>query len=305
MDISSSKERKIPQFAGGYSNSDANQYKRNRINHLGNYKPFLIKNKLNLLDEPQRREIALLVCDTIKLFEISGDFEETPEEKKYGSLRLQMRHEFWEYLGMKADDEPLFQYFLIEGFSFISEALIKIHMDTGNDSSDGYSKTYSLKTKIIVTRELANIPAMKKFMKHLHIDIGDFFPLSMMMYSKKIVADHNIKMNKVFALLSHDIPHDSFKLTSSMLSAIMNPDAPENYRNLWDKKVEGFDNFLKKKQSTGLEEKCGTRKRKGHVIYPPSSMIPTQFRGNYALTKPAFDKSVSFPSHLLQSIAIV
>ena len=104
MDISSSNERKIPQYACGYSNSDANKYKDNRINQLGSYRPFLIKNKMNLLSKETRKEIAFLICDTIKLFNIKGGFEESPDEKKYGSVRLKMRREFWEYMGMTNDD---------------------------------------------------------------------------------------------------------------------------------------------------------------------------------------------------------
>ena len=174
MDISSSNERNIPQYACGYSNSDANQYKENRINQLGSYRPFLIKNKMNFVAKERRREIALLICDTIELFQHFGDFKESPDDKKYGSVRLLMRRKFWEYMGMTEEDESSFPFFLIEGFSFISEALIKFHMDTGNDHNDLFSKTYSLKTKIIITKGIAGIPAMKKLMKMLmKMMIGD------------------------------------------------------------------------------------------------------------------------------------
>ena len=293
MDISSSNERKIPQYACGYSNSDANKYKDNRINQLGSYKPFLIKNKMNMLSEEIRREIALLICDTIKLFKIKGDFQESPKEKKYGSVRLKMRREFWEYMGMTESDESYFPFFLIEGFSFISEAMIKFHMDNGNDHDIMFSKTYSLKTKIVITPKIADIPAMKKFMKHLSLSIGDFFPLSLMMYSKKIVGDHVLRMNKVAALLNHDVEHDSSKLTSVMLRAIMDPEAPENYRRLWDNPTKICNNLSDMKQSSGGEEKCGQRKQNGKLVEPPTKVIPTQFDGHYTLTKPAFDKSVS------------
>ncbi len=293
MDISSSNERNIPQYACGYSNSDANQYKENRINQLGSYRPFLIKNKMNFVAKERRREIALLICDTIELFQHVGDFKESPDDKKYGSVRLLMRRKFWEYMGMTEEDESSFPFFLIEGFSFISEALIKFHMDTGNDHNDLFSKTYSLKTKIIITKGIAGIPAMKKLMKHLHLKVGDYFPLSLMMYSKKIVGDHVMKMNKVGALLNHDVEHESCELTSSMLNAIMNPEAPENYRKLWDNQFKGFKQFSDMKKFSGDEEKCGTRKRNGKVVPPPCKMIPTQFNGHFSLTKPAFDKSVS------------
>ena len=294
MDMSSSNERKIPQFAGGYSNSDAKQYKDHRINQLGSYRPFLIKNKMNMMSIATRREIALLICDTIKLFQNTGDFKETPQEEAYGSVRLQLRREFWEYMGMTDDDEASFPFFHVEGFSFISEALIKFHMDTGNDPEDGFSKTYSLKTKIVITKAMAKVPSMKKFMKHLHLHVGGYFPLSLMMYSKKIVRDHVVRMNKVSALLNHEVPHESSKLTSAMLAAIMNPDATENYRRLWDNQKQGFNEFLKNRQSAGTEEKCGPRKRNGQYVQPTKIMIPTQFDGHFALRKPAFDKAVSY-----------
>jgi hypothetical protein len=293
MDIPSSKERKVPQYAGGYSNSDAQQYRFNRINQLGSTKPFLIRNRMDVLDKGTRREIAMLICDTIKLFDISNEYPESTEDKEYDSIRLGMRRDFWEYMGMVEADEPYFRYFLIEGFSFISEALIKFHMDSGNDIQEGFGQTYSLKTKILITPTISKIPAMKVFMKALQLEIGNYLPLSLMMYSKKIVGDYALKMNIVQSLLKEAFPHQSSKLTAAMLEKIMDTEAPENYRNLWDKTSSGFEHLCKNMKAQGSFEKCGTRKHKGIVITPPSEYIPRQFKGSFTSMKPAFDKSVS------------
>ena len=293
MDIPSSKERKVPQYAGGYSNSDAQQYRLNRINQIGNCMPFLIRNRMDELDISIRRDIATLVCDVMKLFDLSEEFPESREDKENESVRLGMRRDLWEYMGMGDEDEHLFEFFLIEGFSFISEGLIKFHMDSGNDVRDGFRNTYSLKTKILITPKIAKCSAMKPFMKALDLVTGNYLPLSLMLYSKKMVGDYAHKMNLVKSYLKHSIPHSSSKLTAAMLEKIMDVDAPENYRNLWDKKSAGFEHLCENMRAPQASEKCGPRKIDGRIIAPPEDYIPTQFEGSLTSLKPAFDKSVS------------
>ena len=291
MDIPTSKLRQIPMYSGGYSNSDAHQYRHNRINQLGSTKPFLIRNRMMNMDMRVRREIGLLICDTMRLFNLSGQFP--IHNNTNSSTRKKMRRDLWDFMGMLESDEPKFRYFVVEGFSFISEAFIKIHMDGGNDLEEGFTNTYSLKSKVVISELILNSSShIKKFMKALEIGTGDFFPLSLMLYSKKIVGDYARKMESVSLYRGLKQPHKSAKLTAAMLAAIMDIDRVENYRNLWDKTESGFRHLCEIANHGSLEERCGTRKRKGEVIAPPSEYIPTQFKGSYSTQKPAFDKSV-------------
>ena len=98
----------------------------------------------------------MLICGTIRLFGVEDRYVETLEEQNAGSPRLKMRREFWNLLGMtmEGEDKDLFQFFLCEGFSLISEFMLHFHQDTKNDPSASYGGTYSIKAPIRLIQEL-------------------------------------------------------------------------------------------------------------------------------------------------------
>ena len=98
MDMSTSKERKTASFLFGYSTSNAHEYKNNRINQVGSYGLFLMEKDLLQLPVQVRRRIAILICDTIKLFGTENRYVETTDEKNADSPQLNMRLDFWKSL---------------------------------------------------------------------------------------------------------------------------------------------------------------------------------------------------------------
>ena len=133
MQKSISKERRTPSFSAGWCISNAHEYKNNRYNQIGSYKPFLVEKDILTVSVDIRRRIAKLICNSVKLFNIddveNNQYAETDDDIRCGRIRYNMRKEFWEQLGMSdsPDDMELFPFFLSEGFSLISEMSSTTH----------------------------------------------------------------------------------------------------------------------------------------------------------------------------------
>jgi len=161
MNVSVSKKQNIPAVSGGYSSTNTQEYRNNRINIVGSYKPFSLELIKSIPVEAKQR-LARLMCNTIKL--LGADVSEISCDSVHFKEREAMRLQFWISLGMKESD-TLYQYFQVEGFSLISEFLINFHMDTKNDGSPTCNSTFSLKSSIRLCKILKNIPNVKVMMK--------------------------------------------------------------------------------------------------------------------------------------------
>ena len=235
MDVSVSKKRNIPAVSGGYSKSNAQEYRKNRVNIVGSYKPFLLKS-LDGIPAHIKKRIAILVCKTIELFGEPPDLK--GEDHYCTSERESMRVKFWISLGMEVDD-PNYKFFQIEGFSFISEFMINFHCDTSNDSAPMSDLTYSIKSSVLITASLAAIPTVKVMMKRFGLKIGQQLPVSLMLYRRKCVIDYCRKYSKrmSYGTEDPDVCHPSNLVTKAVLDALHDIEAPTHYSSLWDKDV--------------------------------------------------------------------
>ena len=232
MDVSVSKKRNIPAVSGGYSSTNTQEYRNNRINIVGSCKPFLLESIESIPVEVKQR-LARLICNTIKLLGI--DVSEISRDSVHFKEREAMRLQFWISLGMKGSD-TLYQYFQVEGFSLISEFLINFHLDTKNDGSPTSDSTFSLKSSVRLCTILMNIPNVKVMMKRFGLKEGDCLPISLMLYKRKVVDDYCRKHAKVasYGTLTPDTPHDSNRVTRAVLEALHDVEADTNYSKLWD-----------------------------------------------------------------------
>ena len=309
MDMSTSKERKTASFSSGYSNSNCHDYKNNRINQVGSYSPFLMDKDLLELPAEIRRRIAILICGTVKLFETENRYVETTEEKDAGSPRLQMRLEFWKLLGMtmEGNDADMFQYFLCEGFSLISEFMLHFHQDKKNDPSSCYGGTYSIKAPIKLTEELLKNSTISLLAKRYNLSIGDILPISFMIYSRKSCGDNTIRDVKISKCLRGEVGDDCSILLKAVMAGINDIKRPErNYSAKWDNPAKYLDELVMgNMDSYGLTEDS-VRGKKAKDDLRRFKAIPTQFNGKHASHLPSYDK-MSFWSiiiDLLLDIAV-
>ena len=309
MDMSTSKERKTASFSSGYSNSNCHGYKNNRINQVGSYRPFLMDKDLLQLPAEIRRRIAILICGTVKLFGTENRYVETTEEKDAGSPRLQMRLEFWKLLGMtmEGNDADMFQYFLCEGFSLISEFMLHFHQDKKNDPSSCYGGTYSIKAPIKLTEELMKNSTISLLAKRYNLSIGDILPISLMIYSRKSCGDNTIRDLKISKCLRGEVMDDCSILLQAVMAGINDVKRPErNYSSKWDNPAKYLEELvIGNKASYGLTEDS-VRGSKAKDDLRRFKAIPTQFNGEHASHLPSYDK-MSFWSiiiDLLLDIAV-
>ena len=263
MDVSVSKKRNIPAVSGGYSKSNAQEYRKNRVNIVGSYKPFLLKS-LDGIPSNIKKRIAILVCKTIELFGVPPELQ--GEDTHCTSERESMRLKFWISLGMERND-PNYKFFQIEGFSFISEFMINFHCDTSNDSAPSSDLTYSLKSSVLITASLAAIPTVKVMMKRFGLETGQQLPVSLMLYRRKCVIDYCTRYSKrmSYGTDAPDVRHPSNLVTKAVLDALHDIEAPTNYSSLWDhddcweKLITEIENATAHVVENGILPQCRAR----------------------------------------------
>ena len=261
MDVTVSRERHIPCVSGGYSNTNPNEYANNRVNIVGSYRPFLLKT-LESLDISVKQRIARLIAGTIKLMHENGDRTDIPNSYGNGEAdkeRCKLNLEFWISLGMEVDD-PLFQFFDAEGFSFISEYFVCFHKDTQNDSKKDGDETISLKSRVLITEELSRISKVGKLMRRYCLKVGDYLPISLMIYSRKCVSAFCVRHSKVQSVFSGSpfVKHASRKLTCAILDALHDTESVQNYSKLWDND-DSFLEMLHSMKSDVNSHQCSTK----------------------------------------------
>ena len=307
--MSTSKERKTASFSSGYSNSNCHGYKNNRINQVGSYRPFLMDKDLLQLPAEIRRRIANLICGTVKLFGTENRYVETSKEKDAGSPRLQMRLGFWKLLGMtmEGNDADMFQYFLCEGFSLISEFMLHFHQDKKNDPSSGYGGTYSIKAPIKLTDGLMKNSTISLLAKRYNLSIGDILPISLMIYSRKSCGDYTARELKISKCLRGEVVDDCSILLQAVMAGINDVKRPErNYSSKWDNPAKYLEQLVMGNRDSYGYTEDSTRGSKAKDDLRRFKAIPTQFHGEHASHLPSYDK-MSFWSiiiDLLLDIAV-
>jgi hypothetical protein len=297
MHKSISKERRTPSFSAGWCTSNAHEYKNNRYNQIGSYKPFLVEKDILTVSVDIRRRIAKLICNSVKLFNIndseSNQYTETDDDIRCGRIRYNMRKEFWQQLGMtdSPEDLELFPFFLSEGFSLISEFLIAFHKDVLNDSSPSHSMTYSLKASILLTPEMM-LPdnPISNLSTALGLSAGDVLPISLMIYSRKSVSDYCVKQSKISKCLRGDVEGDIGLLVQKVTVGVMNVlQEDRNYSAKWDNSKHMFQKLkMSSERFKAFDQKeYGTIKNGDLRRF---QNIPSQYQGKFSQHLPSYDK---------------
>ena len=297
MHKSISKERRTPSFSAGWCISNAHEYKNNRYNQIGSYKPFLVEKDILTVSVDIRRRIAILICNSVKLFNINdaecNQYAETDDDIRCGRIRYKMRKEFWHQLGMSdnPEDLELFPFFLSEGFSLISEFLIAFHKDVLNDPTPSHSMTYSLKASIILTPEMMS-PGnpISKLATALGLCAGDVLPISLMIYARKAVSDYCVKQSKISECLRGDVEGDIGLLVQKVTVGVMNVlEEDRNYSAKWDKSKHMFQKLrMSSERFQAFDQKdYGTIKNGDQRRF---QNIPSQYNGKFSRHLPSYDK---------------
>ena len=163
------------------------------------------------------------------------------------------------------EDLELFPFFLLEGFSLISEFLTAFHKDVLNDPSPSHSITYSLKASILLTPEIM-LPEnpISNLVTALGLSVGDN------------LGDFCLKQSKIAKCLRGDVPGDIGPLVQKVTVGVMNVlQEDRNYFSKWDRSEhmfrklkmssESFKSFDKKDYGT---IKKGDQRRWQHTFLP-------------------------------------
>jgi hypothetical protein len=245
MDSSCSSSRKVPSISCGWSTANAHEYKRNRINMVGSISPFLIEGGINALESLDRKKIAGMICQLIRLFSPCGR-NPSPFFHSDPKMRLDRAQFAAIFLKSLVDDDCVKSvegFFRAEGVSFIFNNFVSFHTDTMNDPTPGMNDTLSVSCCVEITEEMASISSVKKAMELSKLSTGDPLLFSMMVYSRKCLRDHMKRQNKISAMIDTSVEGFSSInilskelnwLISPLLQAIQRIDSEVNTNAIWD-----------------------------------------------------------------------
>ena len=184
----------LPTVTLGWTTQNAHEYVNNKFTIAGNIKPFLRDCGLSVIAKK-----SLLQCVKVVLKELPLEtcFNiEKHEDPNVTSLRKKMVGQFQELLGGDSCFDPSFR---IEGITIVIPLGIGNHVDKMNCGSEGMNSVVSVNVKIPISD--STVPKSSKLRSWL--DAGgfkNFFPLSIILYSRKTVYQHCVKVAKSIAL---------------------------------------------------------------------------------------------------------
>jgi hypothetical protein len=156
MDPSTTSGRPIPYLATGWTLSNCNEYKNNRVNILGSICPFVSDGGISSLHQNEKDKIIDLVCHVIGMFSPYGKQPYPFYHSDPGILQMRMEFalRFLSTLGntSHADNE---RYFQAEGIHFVFTNFVPLHLDTNNDGVAGMNETLAINCQCVIGYELA------------------------------------------------------------------------------------------------------------------------------------------------------
>jgi hypothetical protein len=241
-DTSVSGARNIPRAVScGWSTANPNLYKRNRTNIMGGIRPFLIESGIPTLPTQQREKVAAMICRLVKSYSPcwklpSPFYNSVPGHEK---ARGDMAAEFIQSLGASvAKAEGIDNFFKADAAAFIFNNSVSFHMDSMNDHHQGLTNTLSYIVNVPISRELANIPSVKKAMMLFHLqEVGDPLSSGMLLYSRRVVVNFVRKDLKIRGMIDgcgSVANNPSRFLISPLLKAIGRVNSDMNTNAIWD-----------------------------------------------------------------------
>jgi hypothetical protein len=106
-----------------------------------------------------------------------------------------------------------------------------------NDHHPGLTNTLSYIVNVPISRELANVPSVKKAMTLFHLQVGDPLSFGMLLYSRRVVVDFVRKDLKIQGMINGCglvANNPSRFLISPLLKAISRVNSDMNSNAIWD-----------------------------------------------------------------------
>ena len=179
----------LPVVSLGWSMTDCNRYGENVCSMGGNVRPFLLDGNLS-------KQARVRLCELIEFITKILPPEWTFNVRKCNcnrtiDLRLNMIAEFKEMLGGNNNTE----FFRVEGITILIPLSIGYHKDTLNCSLEGMTSVISINARIPLNKNtIPSGPGSKLWIWLEKNGYTDFFPCSIILYSRKCVHSFCAKM---------------------------------------------------------------------------------------------------------------
>ena len=188
----------LPTVSLGWTTQNAHEYVNNKFTIAGNIKPFLRDGGLSVTAKD-----SLLQCIKVVLNELPVETcfnMENHEDPNVTKFRKNMAGKFQELLG---GDSCFDSSFRIEGITIVIPLGIGNHVDKMNCGSQGMNSVVSVNVKVPITD--GTVPKSTKLRNWLDaVGLKEFFPLSIILYSRKCVYQHCSKVAKSIAIAKTD-----------------------------------------------------------------------------------------------------
>ena len=196
----------LPVVSLGWSTMDCNKYGENACTIAGNIKPSLRDGNLPKLVSRQMIELVEFVLRVMP-----GDW--SFDVKKCGSQRLielrgGMISEFKKMLGGNSD----IKHFRVEGITIVIPLSIGWHKDTLNCFVQGMTSVISINAKIPINeRTIPSGPGSRLWIWLKQNGYTEFFPCSIILYSRKSVQSYCEKIAKTELFAEQDLVRKCLK----------------------------------------------------------------------------------------------
>ena len=180
----------LPTITLGWSTMNSHEYRYNKCTIAGNVKPFLRSGGV-----PEKARPHLLRCVEIALRALPSSTAfnvDLEEDKGLVDMRKKMIADFQHLLTGSENYDPAFR---IEGITIVIPLAIGKHRDTLNCGQEGMSSVVSVNVRIPMNAKTVKGGKDSKLWKWLNLNgYFDSFPISMILYSRKSVHSHCMKM---------------------------------------------------------------------------------------------------------------
>ena len=188
----------LPTITLGWTTQNAHEYVNNKFTTAGNIKPFLRDAGLSVSTKHSLLQCVKLVLNELPV-ETCFNIEKH-QDPNVTNLRKEMVAKFQELLGGDSSFDPSFR---IEGITIVIPLGIGNHLDKMNCGSEGMNSVVSVNVKVPISQ--STVPTSSKLYNWLEAGgFTEFFPLSIILYSRKCVYQHCSKVAKSIAIAKTD-----------------------------------------------------------------------------------------------------
>lgn len=195
----SSRQSPLPTITLGWLQTDAHEYKNNKVSIAGNIQPFIRDGSLT----PKAR-LHLLNCIRCAVAAMPKGCSvslEDEEDKEMFNLRAAMISEFERSLGGKGE----WMGFEVEGVTILIPLSVGFHKDTFNCSRDGMKAVIQINCRVPMNSTTINGGRSSVLWRWLESNgYKEFFPCLIILYSRKCVSGICLKLAEMNRFAKRD-----------------------------------------------------------------------------------------------------